>query len=132
MLFLNAKELYYCAECKIIHDYKVHPMKSKMKIKPMKVEAVKGYTESTRWQEKQRRDKEDNMPIAEIKRNYQRLAKPFDLNPCTVKMNRIKTRWTKEEVESMPKVNWQTYKNICKTKNDVPTVSHKPNEQKKQ
>lgn len=112
MLFQNIKDLIYCAQCKKIHDYKVHPIASHfetpIKIKSMTTQAIKNYTDSPRWQEKQDRKSTKNSQSkssqfspeenAEIKRNYQRLANPFNLKQCSVKVNRIKTKWYKDEV----------------------------------
>lgn len=41
----------------------------------------------------------EEIPIAELKTYYKRLAKPFKLRDCSVKLNRIKTIWTRDELK---------------------------------
>lgn len=85
-----------------------------MQIELMKVETTKRYTQSTMWPEKQRHSKRCNILITEMERNCWYLTKPFGINRSAAETDQIKTQWTKEEVESMLKVDWYACENICK------------------
>lgn len=63
MSFRDAKDLFFCADCKIIHDHKTHSLESRFV--------------------------------------NQQLTKWFKLKECKVRLNRIKTRWSENEVRSM-------------------------------
>lgn len=116
MSFANIKGFIYCAECKIIHEIKKHSVQTKskdFKIKPMTTEAIEKYTNSPRWpiqkRDYERKTKSDKIkptsvlsgergPIARIERNYQEIAKTFNLKQCEVKMNIIKMKWHKDKI----------------------------------
>lgn len=63
MSFQNARDLYFCAKCKIIHDYKTHPLEPQFLIQQSK--------------------------------------KRFNIKGCEIRLNRIKSKWSENEIGTM-------------------------------
>lgn len=94
---LNIKNFIYCSMCRKIHKEKEHTEK----IRPASKESIEAYKKShwNKWTD----ESDDNIPIAELKRTYQRIAEPFGLKQVRVKLDRIKIGWEKNEIEKKNK-----------------------------